>query len=39
MHFDGGLKLSIAQHSSAGQKSVNEDSLGKGCSMHFEKER
>ncbi|MFQ3199417.1 MAG: serine/threonine protein kinase [Zhongshania sp.] len=28
MHFDGGLKLSIAQHSSAGQKAVNEDSLG-----------
>ncbi|MFT7403280.1 protein kinase domain-containing protein [Zhongshania sp.] len=28
MHFDGGLKLSIAQHSSAGQKPVNEDSLG-----------
>ncbi|WP_414728969.1 protein kinase domain-containing protein [Zhongshania aliphaticivorans] len=28
MHFDGGLKLAIAQRSSAGQKSVNEDSLG-----------
>lgn len=28
MHFDGSLKLSIAQHSSAGQKTVNEDSLG-----------
>lgn len=28
MHFSGGLKLSIAQHSSAGQKRVNEDSLG-----------
>ncbi|MEX1669729.1 protein kinase [Zhongshania guokunii] len=28
MHFDGGLKLAIAQRSSAGQKPVNEDSLG-----------
>lgn len=28
MHFDGGLKLTIAQRSSAGQKSLNEDSIG-----------
>ncbi len=28
MHLDGGLQLSIAQRSSAGQKPLNEDSLG-----------
>lgn len=27
-HLDGGLQLSIAQHSEAGRKQINEDSLG-----------